>query len=862
MNITKQRILEIIKEEMEAAKKDGSNTKQKLRNDFLTVAKEFIPDADMASAEVELTSALMNKILKKAGESGTSATQLKKLNDIAGKLLSEAQKNIVDEVDTYFESLKASGKEIYELVGFPNTKPESWRKVSQLRFSPRTTDDYNVMNALLEVVPEQGEKIKMNFTTDKEVKNLMNLFKTKEEVEKLTAAAPEEEEPESPTDPKIGTDVIQKFAKFFIDNNLVVLQEGLKDILQALNVDSKKFGKLLAKAVKDGIFTREEVKAFNQYIEGEGATAFANELKKMAQSSAAEEPEQEGEVEVVDDGRKYTYTDENIQELKKAYEAFEDGFMTAPDRVTQEQYWMGLRDALNAIGQFRTLTRRRQQAFKEQLINIFEQENQKNFKRIVVDIERLRRDLNDTDDTLVKYLEAAKEGKYESQAYLARFLAELKDVQNSVKRTVEDVQKVGGFKLNEQEEETAEPQEETFEQKVAKVRGVYEKIKRQFSETLTQLDKTNAPDLEEFSGKIKDAYDQLDSIRYLFSRVGAFAKTSDKDVEELQQDYKIAKKVLTKSMSRALSDLRAGEIDPTRLSIFLKQLLGVANWISTYFGVGPDEQYRVQGVTVQSDGKDKKETAENTDGSGGTAFTPEAVEKEETEEAPSDAEGDEQDSEASKKLYSDIRKFLANSQTKSFVTMSDDIIKQLNIEEINFDEIKKILQSYKTKITEPLEEKLDNETLKKRLEGLTEIFEIINTKIKQTEIDEMLEEIKQNTTFYKNTFITIKKLYSELANAVNFFKSGVLDKAKEFFNKSKETIKDFGRKALDVTTGKVGDIIVALADKILPDFDIGNIDIDFGDIDGRKKTEKNESLLERLIKQELKVLNGKKMVRN
>ena len=55
----------------------------------MTVAKQFIPDADMASAEVELTSALMNKILKKAGEAGTSATQLKRLNDIAGKLLAE-----------------------------------------------------------------------------------------------------------------------------------------------------------------------------------------------------------------------------------------------------------------------------------------------------------------------------------------------------------------------------------------------------------------------------------------------------------------------------------------------------------------------------------------------------------------------------------------------------------------------------------------------------------------------------------------------------------------------------------------------------------------------------------------------------
>ena len=34
--------------------------------------------------------------------------------------------------------------------------------------------------------------------------------------------------------------------------------------------------------------------------------------------------------------------------------------------------------------------------------------------------------------------------------------------------------------LNEQEEEAAEPKEETFEQKVAKVRGVYEKIKRDY----------------------------------------------------------------------------------------------------------------------------------------------------------------------------------------------------------------------------------------------------------------------------------------------------------------------------------------------------------------------------------------------
>ena len=87
MKLTKQRILEIIKEEVEAAQQDDSNTKQKLRKDFINVAKQFLPDADMVASEIELTSSLMTKILKKAGESGTSVTQLRRLNDIAAKLL-------------------------------------------------------------------------------------------------------------------------------------------------------------------------------------------------------------------------------------------------------------------------------------------------------------------------------------------------------------------------------------------------------------------------------------------------------------------------------------------------------------------------------------------------------------------------------------------------------------------------------------------------------------------------------------------------------------------------------------------------------------------------------------------------------
>ena len=110
MKLTKQRILEIIKEEVQAAKQDGSNTKQKLRKDFINVAKEFLPDADMASAEIELTSSLLTKILKKAGEAGTSATQLRRLNDIAGKLLAEQRVSADETKREYIPSI-VTGKQ-------------------------------------------------------------------------------------------------------------------------------------------------------------------------------------------------------------------------------------------------------------------------------------------------------------------------------------------------------------------------------------------------------------------------------------------------------------------------------------------------------------------------------------------------------------------------------------------------------------------------------------------------------------------------------------------------------------------------------------------------------------------------------
>jgi len=721
--------------------------------------------------------------------------------------------------------------------------------------------------------------------------------------EVVKAVAEKAEEAESPTEPEETPEKLKQFQdsefynsiqddqakqglsfifKYFIDNQII--SEGLKDVVIGLGIKPGDLRKALMKLKVKEVNVFKKVVAF---LKDENNTnAFVDAMKNfIPQSADAEQPAKEGEVEVIDDGRKYTYTDENIQKLKTAYQKFEDGFMTAPDRVQQEELWIALRNALNAIGQFREIGRKERAYIGEQLINIFENENQQNFKRIVVDIERLRRDLNDTDDTLIKYLEAANAGKYESQAYLARFLAELKDVQNSVKRTVEDVQKVGGFKLNEDEQPAAEPKEETFEQKVAKVRGVYENIKSQFSETLTQLDKTNAPELEEFSGRIKDAYDQLESIRYLFSRVGAFAKTSNKDVDELQEDYKIAKGKLTKAMSRTLSDLRAGQVDPNQLKVFLTDLLDVADWISTYFGVGPDEQYRVQGVIIQSDGKDKKETAENTDDSGGEPLTPEAAEEGETEEAPPAAIMPDPDEVERAKV--DVVKFLSDSNKfiKNFTT---PLLKILNNQESNDED----------KVTEI--NKLKTEMTKKRM--LQEKDEDIGSIVQKAyNAEATIKDVFRNipTTKFveeKLNILKVIKAYLEYRKKFDELQKTEPDEFDEWNSDIKDQIQQLAAIAGKVVKDSIDDpeIKNALLSQVKDPEDAPEATVikqqrtarnlertrelgrtskikqvlkspygekDYGK-DPTRYMEESKNLLERLIKQELKVLNGKKMVRN
>ena len=516
---------------------------------------------------------------------------------------------------------------------------------------------------------------------------------------------------------------------------------------------------------------------------------------------AAEEPEPEAEEEppaeedetVVDvGGDEFVYSEADISELKNAYEQFESQFMNARTLRQQEELWVALRDALNNIGQFRPIAGD-ELALTE---NLFEQENEPKIKRLVVDLERLRKDLNDTDKTLSAYIGKAEGGKYEAKAYMARFLAELKDVQNSIGKSVADTKSL----LNIEEGEVLSEQEETREQKIQNVRNVYEGIKDLLGGILPELDRTVAAQQPEISANIKSSYDELQKIRKYFRNVGAFAKTSDMDVSEIKRDYLSIKQDITKSMSRVIDDLRRNRLTGDVARPFLIRLGNIGSFIMETFGVGPDSGYEVQTIDVPSDGKSKEEIASDTSEEGSEPLSAAVEEVISPEEVTSEVK---------------------------FIEKNRRIIPFL----------KRIHDAFED------EEEIDFVFLRDALEQL----EDLNLNEQKTYQEKFLEFVslvknKDLSWFEKNATL-VRKIAKDLHN---FYK------------------------IIDIALVKASREINDLFDEMDLSAELEKLQALKQDIVKQTKSLENEetqlqetqNLLEKLIKDELRMLNGKKMVRN
>lgn len=765
---------------------------------------------------------------------------------------------------------------------FSDKNKDSWQKIADLIFNNSRDWNPRILQGIESEI-EQNDDADAATILSTAVSQAVEDTPAEAEVtaDKDSSYKQVKDEPKSPTDPKIGTDVIQKFAKFFIDNNLVVLQEGLDDILNILKIDSEKFKSLLSQAVKNGTFTEEEIKAFDKFISDtkEGAEVFANELKKMAQSSATGEPKIDPDVELEDEetvkvgDRVYTYTDEDVQELIKSYKNFigegedEDeneikgsqGLMKVKTLRQQEKLWIGLRDALNNIGKFRPIIDQ-ERALAAESINIHEADNTQKAKILVRDLERLRKDLNDTDSTLNGYIKKASGGKYEAAAYMARFLAELKDVQNSIGKTIEDTKNFVG--VEPMQENLNEADEESREDKIQNVRNVYENIKN-LLRSLPEIGKTTSAEYEEISGNIKRSYEELMKIRKYFRNVGAFAKTSEMDVNEIKEEYINIRKDLTKTMSSFIEDLRKGDIDKRIAASFMRRLAAVGDFILQTFDVGPDEGYGYKTIEVPSDETSKEEIAKTTSAEPTDSIT--------GEEAPLDAGMPDPDEvEPEKTPIEQLKDFYNNN--KEFYNVLNKLLKliQQNDSE-SLDKLKELFPRLKqlkeneefVRVSSP-ENMLESLTnIKNQLINLFEELRLIELQTDPNKRDDISESIYLFATLMLMGKEMIEAEKSNNTSLINKIKSNIEGKVKQLVKSILSFTKEGEERAKAEELGASENTLDKLKKAAANFFNNFSKTEVSDDTDAESEENKvEENLLERLIRQELKVLNGKKMVRN
>ena len=621
--------------------------------------------------------------------------------------------------------------------------------------------------------------------------------------------------------------------KYFIDNQII--SEGLKDVvvglgikpadlrkaLMALKQKEESIFKKIVAFLKDENNTNEFVDVMKNFIpQPTDVEEPEPEAAEETEPEAEEEPPAEEDETVVDvGGDEFVYSEEDISELKNAYKQFESQFMNTRTLRQQEELWVALRDALNNIGQFRPIAGD-ELALTE---NLFEQENEAKIKRLVVDLERLRKDLNDTDKTLSAYIGKAEGGKYEAKAYMARFLAELKDVQNSIGKSVADTKSL----LNIEEGEVLSEQEETREQKIQNVRNVYEGIKDLLGGILPELDRTVAAQQPEISANIKSSYDELQKIRKYFRNVGAFAKTSDMDVSEIKRDYLNIKQDITKSMSRVIDDLRRNRLTGDVARPFLIRLGNIGSFIMETFGVGPDSGYEVQTIDVPSDGKSKEEIASDTseEGSGSLSAIPEEVISPE-------------------EVTSEVKFIEKNRAIIPFLKRMHDAFE--DEEEIDFVFLRDALE---------------------QLEGLN----LNEQKTYQEKFLEFVSLVKnKDLSWFEKNATLVRKITKDLHNFYKIIDIAIVKADREiddFFNAT-----DLSAELEKLQALKQG------VDKYLKSLEKEKTTKNKGGVFGDYKAdplpaqtatsraqtfqESNQNLLEKLIKEELRMLNGKKMVRN
>ena len=314
-----------------------------------------------------------------------------------------------------------------------------------------------------------------------------------------------------------------------------------------------------------------------------------------------------------------------FDELATEYKKFaddDDGFMMKTYLKDQDASLLALRSALRRfIGEEGVERSLREQ--EERPNTKPEDKTEGSRKSLVKYVSRYRRDMNDTSKVMGQYLTAAKEGTYKAQPILNKLKIQLQKLQDDNVLIVRDLKALAGLK------ESLIVEQESREEKIAKVRKAYDEIvnllrpllnistpepepaqpppepEQQAEELvlediyLEQVSPTEE-ELQSYVSAAKDALTAIDSIKGYFRLTGTF----NRPLEEVRNDFVDYIKDYKNTMSDLVVDLKSGVPDETRAQQYADSFARLAKQIQDDFGVSPKQPIRTPEVIVTADAED------------------------------------------------------------------------------------------------------------------------------------------------------------------------------------------------------------------------------------------------------------------
>jgi hypothetical protein len=670
----------------------------------------------------------------------------------------------------------------------------------------------------------------------------------------------------------------------------------LRKALMALKNDGNNpdaFKKVVA-FLKDENNTNAFVDVMKNFIPQSDAQEEPAEEESTKTTATGETIEGEN-VEVGD--QTFTVVQEEYPEVQDAYKEFKDKFLTVRLLRDQDALIGNLRGALSrflglegpddtevalrreAEGQD-TSTEPEAQSSEEEPTKAPEKPKadvSKAFGSLKTDVARLRRDLNDSLQVLKQYEQKSKKGVYAAELVLKRLKKELTDVQDSNRKVIIDLTKLAPdyeFRIDE-------AQEESREQKIANVEKSYDDIIRLMdsiiNQTLpdiqdqpeeqnnnTQSDDTksdsdsntsttqnvapttepsDSADLEEqiyrkvlgllieqdevepqsleiesFVQIASEALKEINKIKKYFRVTGTFSKPLPK----IKKEFGSLIKGYQKTLSDLVVDVRQQKITTDNIQKYIEMFTTLTSKIIEYFGIYPREPISIK----KPDGTVETIPSSASSDSDNTPAVSDAGEDSGSEE-PQDKP------ESLEDLFTQVRKFVRSPQTTQFMEMSQQMVDELSKPAPGTQELLRIVNTFRSKMTGPLEEQLSDEQMGARFRELKSLIDELRKNFTKSSPKLFVKSIQQDNRkyagVYKAYFEQAISLYKNLFMASKSFIEKAPEKAEKFLAAAEEGIARFGQDVVDVATDSAVDILDSLADMVPDFFGIENVkNIDFG----------------------------------